>query len=442
MKIYDILWNDILSKVENNVTMLVYDTYFKQVKPVDIKDETFILSVPSQTVADVITGRYSDLLVSAIKETNSGAKNFSLTIVGQEGTIFSSQDDDEDLSSPIDPNYTFDNFVVGESNRYLYAAAKAVSSNPGSTYNPLYIYGDTGLGKTHIMHAIANEIKEKNPEIKILYATCEKFTTDLISRIKTGQAYAGGQNFRDKYRKVDVLIIDDIQFLAKKQTTQEEFFHTFNELYSQNKQIILSSDCRPSEIETLAERLRTRFEGGLMAQVIAPDIETKIAILQKKAENKKAIISYEVANFIAEHSNNDIRSLEGLLNKVIFASLLHEKPIDLDLAMLTLKQTSTVDSSETLTADDIIQEVCKFFNISKADITGKRRNKEIAEPRMICAYLMTDMLSLPLVAIGKSLGGRDYTTIIHARDTIAERIKQSTKTATQVNDIKNLILKK
>jgi len=442
MKIYDILWKNILSIIENKVTMLVFDTYFKMIKPEDIKDETFILSVPSQTVADVLTSKYTDLLVSAIKDSQSGAKNFSITISGKDGTVFSSSDDEEELSSPIDPNYTFDNFVVGESNRYLYAAAKAVSINPGSTYNPLYIYGDTGLGKTHIMHAIANEIKERNPETKILYATCEKFTTDLISRIKTGQAYSNGQNFRDKYRKVDVLIIDDIQFLAKKQTTQEEFFHTFNELYSQNKQIILSSDCPPAEIETLAERLRTRFEGGLMAQVIAPDIETKIAILQKKAEGKKAIISYEVANFIAEHSNNDIRSLEGLLNKVIFASLLHEKPIDLDLAMLTLKQTSTIDSNETLTADDVIQEVCKFFNVSKADLVGKRRNKEFVEPRMICAYLITDMLSLPLVAIGKALGGRDYTTIIHARDKISEGIKTSTKTATIVNDIKNLILKK
>ena len=204
--------------------------------------------------------------------------------------------------------------------------------------------------------------------------------------------------------------------------------------------------CNPEsqryEIETLAERLRTRFEGGLMAQVIAPDIETKIAILQKKAEGKKAIISYEVANFIAENSNNDIRSLEGLLNKVIFASLLHEKPIDLDLAKLAIKETSTIDNSEDLLPEDIIQEVCKFFNISKADLIGKRRNKEFVEPRMICAYLIHDMLSLPLVAIGKALGGRDYTTIIHARDKITEQIKTSTKTATIVEDIKNLILKK
>ena len=442
MKIFDILWQNILHLLENRVTNLVFSTYFKVIKPVDIKDEAFILDVPTQTVADVITSKYNDLLIECIKESQSGAKNYSLTVGGQNGMVFSSADEEEDLSSPIDPNYTFNNFVVGESNRYLYAAAKAVSVNPGSSYNPLYIYGDTGLGKTHIMHAIANEIKEHSPDTKILYATCEKFTTDLISRIKTGQAYTSGQNFRDKYRKVDVLIIDDIQFLARKQTTQEEFFHTFNELYSQNKQIILSSDCPPAEIETLAERLRTRFEGGLMAQVIAPDIETKIAILQKKAEGKKAIISYEVANFIAENSNNDIRSLEGLLNKVIFASLLHEKPIDLDLAKLAIKETSTIDNSEDLLPEDIIQEVCKFFNISKADLIGKRRNKEFVEPRMICAYLIHDMLSLPLVAIGKALGGRDYTTIIHARDKITEQIKTSTKTATIVEDIKNLILKK
>jgi chromosomal replication initiator protein len=440
MKMFEILWKNIMDEVETKVSMIVFDTYFKCIKPTDLKEETIYLSVPTEIVADTLSTRFHETLLDAFKNTQSGIKNYSISVAGKKA-IYNS-DEDEDLSSPIDPNYTFENFVVGESNRYLYAAAKAVSANPGTTYNPLYIYGDTGLGKTHIMHAIANQIKSDNPEKNVLYATCEKFTTDLISKIRSGRAYEGAENFRDKYRKVDVLIIDDIQFLAKKQSTQEEFFHTFNELYGQNKQIILSSDVRPSEIETLTERLRTRFEGGLMAQVIAPDIETKIAILQKKGESKKAIISYEVANFIAENSSNDIRSLEGLLNKVIFASLLHEKPITLELAKLAIKQSSTIDPTDTLTAEDIIDEVCRFFAITKQDLLGKKKNKEYVEPRMICTYLITEMLSLPLVAIGKKMGGRDHTTVMHSRDKIAELIKTNTRIYTAVNDIKNLILKK
>ena len=440
MKMHEIYWKNILAEVENKISMTAFNAYFKNTVPVDLKDETIYLTVPTEMIADTISTRLHNVLLEAFKETKSGIKNYSITVAGKKSTYNSYEE--EELSSPIDPNYTFDTFVVGESNRYLYAAAKAVSTNPGTTYNPLYIYGDTGLGKTHIMHAIANQIKSDNPNANVLYATCEKFTTDLISKIKSGKAYEGAENFRDKYRKVDVLIIDDIQFLAKKQSTQEEFFHTFNELYGQNKQIILSSDVPPSEIETLTERLRTRFEGGLMAQVIAPDIETKIAILQKKGESKKAIISYEVANFIAENSSNDIRSLEGLLNKVIFASLLHEKPITLELAKLAIKQSSTTEPTDTLTAEDIIDEVCRFFTLTKQELLGKKKNKEYVEPRMICTYLMTEMLSLPLVAIGKKMGGRDHTTVMHSRDKITEQIKTSDRIYTAVNDIKNLILKK
>ena len=278
----------------------------------------------------------------------------------------------------------------------------------------------------------------------MLYATCEKFTNDLISTIRQGKAYAeGGMNFRNKYRNVDVLIIDDVQFLAKKQSTQEEFFHTFNELYSQNKQIVLSADCLPKEIEFLSDRLITRFEGGLMAQVLPPDIETKIAILQKKAEMRKYILSLDVALFLAENSDNDVRSLEGMLNKVIFASMLHECPITIDLAKEAINESvSTGGEKEALTSDSIIEAVCNFYKIQRSDLVSKKKNKEIVEPRQICAYLMTELLSIPLVTIGQSLGGRDHTTVIHARDKIAELMKENSRISTEVKDLKNLILKK
>ena len=334
--------------------------------------------------------------------------------------------------------------MVGPSNRYLYAAAKAVAENPSDSYNPLFIYGGAGLGKTHIMHAIANYIKQNNPLKNVLYATCEKFTSDLITTIRQGKAYSQeGMDFRNKYRNVDVLIIDDVQFLAKKQSTQEEFFHTFNELYSQNKQIVLSADCHPKEIELLSERLKTRFEGGLMAQVLPPDIETKIAILQKKAEMRKYILSLDVALYLAENSDNDVRSLEGMLNKVIFASMLHEEPITIDLAKEALNECVPAGGEkEALTAESIIDSVCDFYKIQRSDLLGKKKTKDVVEPRQICAYLMTELLSIPLVTVGQALGGRDHTTVIHARDKIAELIKENTRVETEIKDLKNMILKK
>ena len=250
-------------------------------------------------------------------------------------------------------------------------------------------------------------------------------------------------DFRNKYRNVDVLIIDDVQFLAKKQSTQEEFFHTFNELYSQNKQIVLSADCHPKEIELLSERLKTRFEGGLMAQVLPPDIETKIAILQKKAEMRKYILSLDVALYLAENSDNDVRSLEGMLNKVIFASMLHEEPITIDLAKEALSECVPAGSEkEALTTDSIIDSVCNFYKIQRSDLLGKKKTKDVVEPRQICAYLMTELLSIPLVTVGLALGGRDHTTVIHARDKIAELIKENTRVETEIKDLKNMILKK
>ena len=343
----------------------------------------------------------------------------------------------------INPKYTFDSFVVGSSNKFLYSAAKAVAEDPGNNYNPLFIYGGTGLGKTHIMHAIANHIKSINKGANVLYATCEKFTNDLITIIRQGKGSASGtQEFRNRYRNVDVLIIDDVQFLANKEATQEEFFHTFNELYGQDKQIILSSDCHPREIATLSERLKTRFEGGLMAQVLSPDIETKIAIIQRKAEERKYIINTEVATYLAENGSNDIRSLEGLLNKVIFASLLHEAPITIGLAMEAIKQSVSSENKEVMTTTNIINTVCSFYNVSKSDLLGKKKNKELVEPRQICTYLITELMSIPLVTIGQAMGGRDHTTVIHARNKITELIKTNPRIATEVNDLKNLILKK
>lgn len=448
MENYELIWERALKHLKVSVSTIAYSTYIEQLKTVDLIGSKLILSTKSELFASEVARRLVDKIREALKLVGTGVTDIKLYVEGstedylaRKGVAPVQSDID---STPINPKYTFDTFVVGSSNRYLYAAAKAVAENPADSYNPLFIYGGAGLGKTHIMHAIANYIKQNNPLKTVLYATCEKFTSDLITTIRQGKAYSQeGMNFRNKYRNVDVLIIDDVQFLAKKQSTQEEFFHTFNELYSQNKQIVLSADCHPKEIELLSDRLKTRFEGGLMAQVLPPDIETKIAILQKKAELRKYILSLDVALYLAEISDNDVRSLEGMLNKVIFASMLHEEPITLELAKEALNESAPSDGEkEVLTTDSIIDAVCNFYKIQRSDLLGKKKTKEVVEPRQICAYLMTELLSIPLVTIGQALGGRDHTTVIHARDKISELIKENTRVNTEIKDLKNMILKK
>lgn len=448
MENYEIIWERALKQLKVSVSTIAYATYIEQLKPIDIVGSKLILSTKSELFASEVAKRLIDKIREALAMSGSGVTDIKLYVEGSNEDYLARKGvalpESEIDSTPINPKYTFDTFVVGPSNRYLYAAAKAVAENPSDSYNPLFIYGGAGLGKTHIMHAIANYIKQNNPLKNVLYATCEKFTSDLITTIRQGKAYSQeGMDFRNKYRNVDVLIIDDVQFLAKKQSTQEEFFHTFNELYSQNKQIVLSADCHPKEIELLSERLKTRFEGGLMAQVLPPDIETKIAILQKKAEMRKYILSLDVALYLAENSDNDVRSLEGMLNKVIFASMLHEEPITIDLAKEALSECVPAGGEkEALTAESIIDSVCDFYKIQRSDLLGKKKTKDVVEPRQICAYLMTELLSIPLVTVGQALGGRDHTTVIHARDKIAELIKENTRVETEIKDLKNMILKK
>ena len=438
MESYEILWKKALDELQNRISNIAFNSYLKVLKCVDLDNGVLILQAPDSRCVKFIAN-IEDKIIEVLKES-TGITEYKIIVSGSDMEYYSTQSAQEDSYSPINPNYTFDSFVVGNSNKFLHAAAKAVAKDPGVTYNPLFIYGGTGLGKTHIMHAIANELQANQPKLKVAYVTCEKFTNDLISTIRQGKSNADGENFRKRYRNVDVLIIDDIQFLAKKTSTQEEFFNTFNELYSKNKQIILSADCPPSQIELLEDRLKTRFQSGLLAEVIAPDVETKIAILQKKAMAQKYILNFEVASFLAEIGGNNVRSLEGLLNKVIFISLLKEEPITLELAKEALS-LSKPQEQESLTPDDVISAVCNYYKIKKTDLIGKRKNKEIAEPRQICMYLMTELLNLPLVAVGKAMGGKDHTTIMHGRNKISELLKSNPRISTEVNDLKNLINK-
>ena len=443
MESYEILWKTTLPELEKTVSSISFDTYITNLVPVDIIGDKLILLTQSKLFAEHISARMNEKICDALKKTNSDVTAFDIVVANDREDYLQKYSEDpaqkpQNYGSPVNPRFTFDSFVVGPSNEFIYHAAKAVAEHPGEAYNPLFIYGGTGLGKTHILMAIANYLKLKQPSLNVLYATCEQFTNQMIESLGKGQA--SPQEFRRRYRNVDVLLIDDVQFLAKKQGVQTEFFHTFNELVMQNKQVVLTSDRPPKEIDVLEERLRTRFEGGLLADVQPPDIETRIAILRKKSEEQKCLVNIKVLTYIAEMEGDDVRTLIGKLTKVIFASKLHEKPITVELVNEALKE-SAGERQEELQVDDIINCVCDFYKVSKADVLGKKKNKEFVEPRQICMYLVTEMMNLPLVTVGQKIGNRDYSTVIYARDKIAETVKMGGKLATEINDIKKKLLK-
>ena len=342
----------------------------------------------------------------------------------------------------FDSNFTFEKFVVGSSNQIAFAAAKAVAKQPGTLHNPLFIYGGVGLGKTHIMHAIGNEIIKNNKKAKIIYCTTEQFVNDFIDSIRNSKDNEQNRKFREKYRNVDVLMLDDIQFLAGKIGTQEALFHTFNDLYQFKKQIVISSDKHPRELTFLEERLQSRFSSGLTVDISLPDLETRIAILQKKAFYKNVNLPINVIYFIAEKFDKNIRELEGALQKVIFfCQLKGVQPDNIDIIKEALKDDIDV-SSHILSLDSIVDATCSYFNIKKQEVIGKKKLKQIVQARQIAIYLINDLLGVPLATIGSYFGGRDHTTIIYARDKIEELAKTDNLVATQIKDIKNMIQKR
>ena len=441
------LWKQIRDKAEGVIPPVSFNTFIKDLEPVDVVNRRIILKAPTELAANTILKKHAVPLREAIAKSDLGISDFRLVV---DGSDTYTEEEDEGLGDdfkpvPVNKNFTFDSFVVGSSNKFVYAAAKSVAEHPGESFNPLFIYGESGLGKTHLVQAIANYIAQKSPEKRVLYTTCENFLNEFIDSMISGKISSRdkGARFRLHYRNVDILMIDDIQFLAKKPGVQEEFFHTFNELSSQNKQIVLTSDRPPKEIATLEERLRTRFEGGLIADIQPPDLETKIAILKRKALERKCPMPDDVLEFLANDSGHDVRTLEGRLTKVLFASKLHEEPISLGLAKLALSESVSESgtSSEEITPDVIISSVCGYYKYKREDILGKGKKADLVKARQICAYLMCEMLSLPLISIGNVMGGRDHTTIMYSRDKIEELIRLNEKIAKEVDDIKNIVLK-
>lgn len=443
---FDFIYNPIKEKMQELVSHIHYTTYIEKLVPVAIDGRFIVLETPTESFAKYITGTLAEKMREAIIKADVGIIDFRLKVEGSEGFAYNSPDDETEVATTInvDKRYNFDNFVVGGNSEFVYAAALAVANDPAGIYNPLFIYGGTGLGKTHILQAIANKIVADKPNLKVIYVTCEQFVNEIIDTMFTSRgpdARDKSSKLRQHYRSADVLIVDDIQFIENKKAVQEEFFHTFNELVSKGKQIVISSDHHPKELVALEDRLKTRFQGGLMYDIAPPDYETKIAILKRKAFEKKCIVPDEVLNFLAQDSGDDVRTLEGRLTKVIFASRLHEEPITVKLAKSALNEAVS-EGTEEITSANIISAVTAYYRINKGDLLGKSKKKEIVIPRQICCYLMCELLSLPLVSIGKELGGRDHTTIIHSRDKVEEMCRINDKIAKDVDDIKNIILKK
>ena len=446
------LWNRITEIVQTEIPAYRFDVWIKTLDPLCIKDGRLALLASTATSKAVVIQNYIPMLKSAAAEAHPAVQEVDVIAPDELEEYMNAktpavsdkkeekEETREKYNTPnmFDSRYTFDTFVVGKSNQFLYAAARAVADDPGTKHNPLFIYGGTGLGKTHILHAIGNHIRVTRSELKVLYVTSENFINELVASI----AEKNTKEFRKRYRYLDVLMIDDIQFIANKTSLQEEIFHTFNDLYNEHKQIVISSDKPPKDISPLEERLRSRFEWGLLADVQPPDLITRLAILQKKAYLKKFNVTGDVLELIAGKEEANIREMEGMLEKVVFYASLEQKPLTRELALEVLKDYIK-DNTETITADAIIDTVCKSYpRVTRADIVGKKKNKEIVEPRMMCIYFICEILSMPLTAIGQLFGGRDHTTIMYSRDKIAEQVKNNPDIKKMVSDMRSMIYKK
>lgn len=444
-------WEKILLilKEEHDISNISYHTWLEPLTPYSFKSDTVTIIVPEQTFLAYVQKKYGLLLKVTISEFLGQECEVDFKIkeqIREEEPVIpqliqksaAAISPEVIQSANLNPKYTFDTFVVGSNNNLAHAAALAVAESPGEIYNPLFIYGGVGLGKTHLMHAIAHFVLKNNPKSKILYVSSETFTNELIDAIRNKNNTTTTE-FREKYRNNDVLLIDDIQFIIGKESTQEEFFHTFNTLYESKKQIIISSDKPPKEIETLEERLRSRFEWGLTVDIQSPDYETRMAILRKKEEMEGYNIDNEVIKYIATNIKSNIRELEGALTKIVALSRLNKCDITLELAETALKDIISPGSQREVTPELIIQIVSDHFGINSSDITSQKRTKDIVYPRQIAMYLCRDMTDTPLQSIGRCLGGRDHTTIIHGSEKIQGDMKKDENLRNTIDILKKKI---
>ena len=440
--------NELLTKakelLKEEVTTISYETWIKGIEIQSVDNEKINLLVTNNFTKDFLMSKYFSLLTNTFNYLTN--KECVVTIYSREELNAAAENGDSNgpikIESPINyasanlnPKYTFASFVVGNNNRFAHAAALAVAEAPAASYNPLFIYGGVGLGKTHLMHAIGNEILKNNRNSRILYITSEAFTNELINAIKDNT----GDQFRNKYRSIDVLLIDDIQFIAGKDRVQEEFFHTFNTLYESGKQVILSSDKPPKDIPLLEDRLKSRFEWGIIADISNPDYETRLAILRKKAQIDNIIVDDEILSTIATRIDSNIRELEGALNKLTAKASLVKTPITMEMAEKAINDI--VAAQEKVISAEFIQDVvAKYFSVSSKDLKGSKRSNDITFPRQIAMYMCRNVANMSLPQIGRAFGKRDHTTVMHACNKVEQDMKENSNTKLIVESVKNLIL--
>ncbi len=409
------IWQETLRRIEGRLSKPTYELYLKNMMPVALHGDTFVFAVPSRHAKEWIESRHAGLIHSALQEVLARVVSIQLTVVEDTAPAQApSAPVRAPEGLPLSPKYTFDTFVIGSGNRFAHAAAMAVAEAPARAYNPLFIYGGVGLGKTHLLQAIGHHVIHSKHLHRVAYISSEKFTNELINAIRDDRTL----EFRTKYRSVDVLLIDDIQFLAGKERTQEEFFHTFNTLHEASRQIIITSDRPPKEIPTLEDRLRSRFEWGLIADIQPPDVETRIAILRKKAEMDGLSVPDEVAEFIAQRIQSNIRELEGALVRVVAYASLTRAPITVELAAEILKELLPASPNRPVTIQMIQKAAAEHFGLRVEEMRAKRRTKGIAFPRQVAMYLARELTDASLPRIGEEFGGRDHTTVMHACDRV------------------------
>ena len=439
-------WNEILNMVREIETIadVAYDLWIAPLKPYDILEDRIIVLVDKKQFLDIINKRFKQTLRIAILDVTE--INKEILFIDESGLdSLYKEDKKEELSfsdalknANLNSRYTFDSFVVGSSNDLAHAACVAVAELPGEQYNPLYIYGGAGLGKTHLMQSVAHFILQQNRNAKIRYVTSETFINEFVDSIRNKNNISPAE-FRKKYRELDVLLIDDIQFLIGKEGTQEEFFHTFNALYDNRKQIIIASDKPPKDIDNLEERLRSRFEVGLIVDIQMPDVETRMAILRKKEELEGYNIDNEVIKYIADNIKSNVRELEGALTKVVAKSRLVKQPITLTLAEDLLKDHITPSERREITADVIIEIVAEHYNLNRSELASPTKKKNIAYPRQIAMYLCREMTDVPLVTVGELLGGRDHSTVIHGCDRISTDLRTNEQLQSTIENLRKKI---
>lgn len=448
MDSFEDAWKVISDYCKSKITDIAYNTWISRIQPVDLDFDngTAYLLVPNDFHAQTLRRCYMSLLNEGFEEIFGTKFNIEFRTPANApkkskpsaaASITTSAATAPLLQSPDSSSYeyTFDTFIVGSSNKFAHAACLAVATNPSHAYNPLFLYGNSGLGKTHLLYAIGNEIKKNDPSKVICYIKGDDFTVELVESLRLAKM----NEFRQKYRQADILLVDDVQFIGGKESTQEEFFHTFNSLHSAKKQIIISSDKPPKDMEILEERFRSRFEWGLIADITLPDYETRMAILHKKEEMDGYDINEDVIKYIANNIKSNIRELEGAINKVMAFAKLEKKEVTLELAEQALKDIISPDEKKVITPDYIISMVAEHFDLSVDDLAGNKRNSKIVTPRQIAMYLCREIISTPLKTIGKNLGNRDHTTVMHGIDKIEKEIANDENLKNTIDTLKKKI---